>query len=340
MGILIKKQVPARIAIRNFVGLFFLSLLGFFLISACSSHINQNATNSTSREIAVECRVIKHAMGESCIPVDPKRIISIDQFNSSNILALGIKPVGIVGSKEYLDAPYLKNRIQGIETIYTVNGEFSLEKILLLKPDLIIGLSYRQSIYKQLSHIAPTVLIPWSEISYDWKENFKNVAKLLGKLETFNQLMKDYENRVNKLRQILINSQNNGDKNKEQLIRASYASMYYGNFTLSLDGSFPGTVLKDVGLQPPPSETTGSLSLPISEEYLPKIDIDVLFVGTTDDNDLSKLEQIKQKPIWFNVKAIKQNRVYLTKASVWWGYNVLAAHAVIDDLFKYLVNKP
>ncbi|MBC1237121.1 MULTISPECIES: iron-siderophore ABC transporter substrate-binding protein [Nostoc] len=338
MGILIEKQVPTRIAIRKFVGLFFISLLVFFLISACSNHINKSATNSTSREIAVECRLIKHTMGESCIPVYPKRIV-VDQFNSGNILALGIKPVAIVGAKEYLDAPYLKNKIQGIETIYSVNGDFSLEKVLLLKPDLIIGVSYNQSIYKHLSHIAPTVLMPWSEISYDWKQNFKNFAKLFRKLETFNQLMKDYKRRVEKLREILINSQNNNEKNKQQLIRASYASIYHGNFTLALDGSFPGIVLKDVGLQPPRSQAPGSLSLPISEEYLPKIDIDVFFVGTTEENNLSKLEKLEQKPLWSEVKAVKQNRVYPVKSSVWWGYNILAAQAVIDDLFKYLVNK-
>ncbi|YAF93925.1 MAG: iron-siderophore ABC transporter substrate-binding protein [Nodularia sp. CChRGM 3473] len=283
--------------------------------------------------------MVQHAMGETCIPVDPQRIVTVDSFNSGNILALGIKPVGIVGSKEYLDAPYLKDRIQVIETIPSVNGEFSLEKVLLLKPDLIVGLSFNQSIYQQLSHIAPTVLLPWEEISYDWKRNFKNVAEVFDKLEIFDQLMKDYEHRTEDFRQRLANLQDNSS-DKEQVLRASYASIHHGNFILGLDDSFPGTVLKDSGLQPPPSQIAGSLSLPISVEHLPELDIDIIFLAEAGINNHSKLEELQRQPIWSKVKAVEQDRVYLIKNSVWWGYNILAAHAVIDDLYKYLVNVP
>jgi len=52
---------------------------------------------------------------------------------------------------------------------------------------------------------------------------------------------------------------------------------------------------------------------------------------------LSKLEQLKASPLWRNLKAVKENKVYVVP-SYWIGSGMLAANAIIDDLFKYLTN--
>jgi iron complex transport system substrate-binding protein len=65
-----------------------------------------------------------------------------------------------------------------------------------------------------------------------------------------------------------------------------------------------------------------------------------LFVATWTDSDQEFLAKLKQKPLWQRLQAVQQNRVYIVSFSNWTGGSLLAANAVIDDLFKYLVNSP
>ncbi|UKO96911.1 hypothetical protein [Nostoc sp. UHCC 0870] len=58
------------------------------------------------------------------------------------------------------------------------------------------------------------------------------------------------------------------------------------------------------------------------------------------DDDQKFLEELKQKPLWKNLRAVQQNHVYSIDYLTWRAGNLLAADAVIDDLFKYLVNTP
>ena len=72
------------------------------------------------------------------------------------------------------------------------------------------------------------------------------------------------------------------------------------------------------------------------------IDGDVMFVVAYGGNETGErdLNIIQQKPLWQNLKAVRQNRVYYVDPTIWRGRTPLAADAVIDDLYRYLVNTP
>ncbi len=78
----------------------------------------------------------------------------------------------------------------------------------------------------------------------------------------------------------------------------------------------------------------------IPEEELSKIDGDVLFIGVDNDVDEKFFNKLKQKPLWKTLKAVQRNHAYVVNLSTWRESNLLAADAVIDDLYKYLVNAP
>ncbi|QYO68662.1 response regulator [Leptolyngbya sp. 7M] len=139
-------------------------------------------------------------MGETCISLNPQRILTLDSFVLGDVLALlDTKPIATVINREQ-NLLYLKEAAEGIQVIPRVNSQLNLEKVLLLNPDLIVGLSiYPQSVYQQLSKIAPTIFVPWREISYDWKQRFKDVAVMLDKTEVANRYMADYQRRVEAL---------------------------------------------------------------------------------------------------------------------------------------------
>lgn len=130
------------------------------------------------------------------------------------------------------------------------------------------------------------------------------------------------------------------EENRYQSKTVSLVYFYYGTFGSDVKNSFAGSILDDAGLQRPPSQ---NLTAPygyirFSQEELEKVDGDVLFIMTFSDNDEQTLKQLQQKPLWRQLKAVQQNRVYLVNQSIWEGGNLLAADAVIDDLYRYLVN--
>lgn len=94
------------------------------------------------------------------IPVHPKRLVVLSVDFLEYALTLGITPVAAPKEGGYIFLHPLPIQWQKIEE---VGGSFGLsvniEKILSLKPDLILAKSYQKDIYPLLSKIAPTIII-------------------------------------------------------------------------------------------------------------------------------------------------------------------------------------
>ncbi|MBE9193209.1 iron-siderophore ABC transporter substrate-binding protein [Gloeocapsopsis crepidinum LEGE 06123] len=231
------------------------------------------------------------------------------------------------------DIPYLVGKINGIEFLHS-SSEFSLEKLLSLQPDLIVALSLSRAKtdYDLLSQIAPTILLPWEETSGDFKLFLQDVATVFDKTEKANQLINDYYRRVEELKQRL------GDR--RQQIRVSVIYLRDGGIVTNGKLGFSTKILDDIGLKYPPSLTTNAkYTLPISEEYLHSIDGDILLVVSHPERE-DFLEQLQQKPLWQQLKAVQTKQVYIVDSNVWDAQNILAAHAALDDIEKYLINIP
>jgi iron complex transport system substrate-binding protein len=337
MGVL-SKTTPVKILQCRTTYLLFLGILVFSVALACGRNVNY--TTKQLEQAASECRVVQHLAGETCVPNNPKRVVTIASITLGNALILGIKPVASTSGEPedltstYLsDQNYLGNRVSGIKNLgetYTP----SLEKIALLNPDLILSWQPARDIYPLLSQISPTIVAPW-QAPPSWRENFNFMAEALGKQEVAEQAWNHYYQRVEKLKIAL------GDRYRDKKISITFFSS--GIIVAQAKNSFPGSILEDVGLHRPKAQdivTDGGGIPNISEETLKEIDGDILFVLTYDSIDKSTFEAMQQKPLWKKLKAVQQGQVYPVDGSFWVGNNLLAADAVIDDLYKYLVNTP
>ncbi|MBW4642767.1 MAG: iron-siderophore ABC transporter substrate-binding protein [Goleter apudmare HA4340-LM2] len=286
------------------------------------------------------CRQMEHAAGITCVPKKFERLVTLD--DAENAIALGIKPLGAVISDF---SSYWQDKLTGVKNIGTI-GEPNLESILALKPDLIAGYEYQQNIYPITSKIAPTVLFRF-EHSGKWKEVFTNMSVALGKKEVGEKIMKNYYLRLQEFKQKI--------GSKLSKIKVSVVRVYPNNINLYLRDSFCGTVLQDAGLSRPESQNftaseakklfANPIQMSIGNELIEKADGDIIFIWTAENDAKGnqtaqkKLEQLKLSPLWKNLKAVKENKVYLVP-SYWIGDGILAANLIIDDLFKYLVNAP
>ncbi|MDB9372631.1 iron-siderophore ABC transporter substrate-binding protein [Nodularia sphaerocarpa] len=286
------------------------------------------------------CRDVEHAAGITCVPDKFERLVTLD--DAENAIALGIKPVGAVISDFSL---YWQDQLTGVKNIGKI-GEPNLESILALKPDLIAGFEYQKDIYPLTSKIAPTVLFEFGH-SGKWKEVFTNISVALGKKEVGQQVMENYYQRLKEFKQ-----QMGKDLSK---IKVSVVRVYPDKINLYLLDSFCGIVLQDAGLSRPESQKlSGSeaeklfgnpIQVSIGNELIEKADGDVIFIWTAENitkkgnkTAQKNLEQLKSNPLWQNLKAVQENKVYVVP-SYWIGSGMLAANAIIDDLFKYLINQ-
>ena len=93
------------------------------------------------------------------LPAHPKRVVALDFMIAESLAALNITPVGVADLPFYpewigYDLPRLAHSVN-----VGTRQQPSLEAIARLKPDLIIGMSYRHAaLFDALQGIAPTVL--------------------------------------------------------------------------------------------------------------------------------------------------------------------------------------
>jgi iron complex transport system substrate-binding protein len=323
-----------------------LGVMAIALIAACNA-ISPNSRQPAATNNPQDCYVVQHAVGETCVPTEPKRIVALDSSILEHLLALGIKPAGAVLSDEF--SQFLDT--EGIVDIGAA-GEPSLEKILTLQPDLIIGGDYYEMVYPQSSKIAPTVLLGnvlWggSGHSGEWKQAFMQVAQLLQKTEAAEQVMNGYYERLNEFKQQM------GEALPQTTV--SVVRLYPDQINLYLKDSFCGTVLHDAGLRRPPSQAIAAdaarqrfgnaIQYTINKEVLSQADGDVMFVWTGENTAEAnqqaqeKLKELELDPLWKRLNVVQKNRVYQVP-SYWIGSGTIAANAVIDDLFTYLIQPP
>ena len=305
---------------------FLIGLLATLLVVACQN----NTIRQPSGSQLADCRKLSHLLGEVCVPKTPQRLVSLDNVTLADALAVGVQPIGVSLGRQ--PPNYLAEKIDSIELLGT-SEQPNLEKIYQLNPDLIVGLElYGESIYSQLSQIAPTAVGEWSGYP-DWREYFNFVARVLGKENEAKMIWNKYDRRVEELKTAL------GDRLQD--IEASFAYACCGGISIDTENSFSGSIMKDIGIRRPKSQAAvdGGLII-LSEERIPDIDADVLFLSVRDDEDSEQvLANWQQKPLWNQLKAVQNKQVYIVNHSIWRAGDPIAANLVIDDLYKYLLEQ-
>lgn len=324
--------------LRRLLKLSLLMSLTIVLLWACGHRIPQDGESflrPVSGSSASECRLIKHVMGETCVPNQAQRIVVIDHSTLEALIALGVEPIGTATRVARWGSPfppYLEAQLQGINTIGD-DSQPSLEKIVQLKPDLILAADWLGGIYDKLSRIAPTVLFDWY-VKQDVQAYLRQIAQIVNRTEQAEKLLADYHRRIKDFKVAM----------GQRLETTEVSVIQYGFDRLRLTSKsiFAGKILEDAGVSRPPMQDVfdpGGV-IDISLELLPEIDGDVLLLfNPRTQNEKQLLEKLQRNPLWSKLNAVNQERVYYVDAQHWMFGNILAADHILDDLFQYLVQE-
>lgn len=276
-------------------------------------------------------RTITHAMGQTEIPAEPKRVLTMDQAFVDAAFTLDVPIVGYTelpasGSAlpEYLgqERQTLAAQARSVGTLAQPN----LEAIAALQPDLIISAKVRhEAIYDQLSQIAPTV---FSEtVGSVFKDNIRLLARATGKEGLAEQRIGAYEQRA---RQV-------GDAIRAKVGRNPTISVvrFLGDVRLYYKSSYSGVVLSDAGLARPPSQDVfdpEEIALDISAERIPAADADHIFVSVYDDGTgmpAQIADQFRANPLWGQLRG----QIHPVDDTIWGtAVGLQGAQGILDDL--------
>jgi iron complex transport system substrate-binding protein len=285
------------------------------------------ATGGDTGATSEGTRIIKHAMGETAVPISPQRVVVLDSGELDAAVALGVTPIGAFTLFEGDDfMSYLQDKLEGVQPVGTI-GEPNLEAIAALKPDLILSNKTRhEDIYDKLSAIAPTVFA--EAVGAVWKDNFKLYAEALGKQEQGEKVIGDYNARLASFKQRMgdrLNTQVSVLRVVEDGVRIIQQRMYIG------------VILKDAGLARPPLQQADDRFQLVSFEQIPEMDGDVIFVSYFGKNDAA-YQQLLAQPLWQANQAVAAGKAFPVNDDTWQtGLGFVSANLVIDDLEKYLL---
>jgi iron complex transport system substrate-binding protein len=142
-------------------------------------------------------------------------------------------------------------------------------------------------------------------------------------------MLNEYDNRIKYFQQQM------GEKRSQTKVSVV---MFWDGVRIYMKKSFSGGILSDLGLPRPPEQDKDKVAEDISLELIPKMAGDAIFLMIGDRTP--ELERFTNHPLWSQLEAVKQGKVYKVKADTWLaGYSPVAANSVLDDLFKYLVKK-
>ncbi|WP_440109722.1 ABC transporter substrate-binding protein [Paenibacillus sp. QZ-Y1] len=273
-----------------------------------------------------ETRIFKDWTGhEVKVPVTPKRVIYHGEV-TGDLLALGVVPVGILRQ----DGTVYDEQVAQAED---VGFPMSVEKALILNPDLIIFSNSDEAQYEQISKVAPTVTF---DSFGSLEDRMRILGDLLNKKQEAEKWVTAHQEATEEMWQQL---HENGLKEGET---ASVFTMYPGNRLFVMAGAGLPQLLYGKDGMKPTAEIQKVLDegmgfVEISTEKLPEIVGDRVFIldPVTDDAKQSTKEML-DSPIWKNLPAVKEGKVYrfdIVKASS----DALSREWLLKELPKQMI---
>ncbi|PPA83247.1 ferrichrome ABC transporter substrate-binding protein [Brevibacillus laterosporus] len=313
---------------------FFVFLSLMLVLAACGNSGTASQTGGTQTQSAPTAQsesdksgeqqeqTVKHVMGESKIKGVPKRVVALEWSSAEHVLALGMQPVGIADIKNM--KKWVKLPVEIAPDVVDVGSRIApnLESIMLLKPDLIIGIKRNvEANYDELSKIAPTIVYDSNPLEGQGDQysrmidTFTEIADILDKKAEADNVLKNLDKTYAEAKDRIVKA---GMDKIPFVLAMGYSNQNAVEFRLSTDNSTAVKILEHIGLKnaykPKKFEQNGMTTTDV--EALPPLqDANFLHIIQDDDNVINN--QLKNNPVWNGLTFVKENRIYALGGDMW-----------------------
>ncbi|MEM8529523.1 MAG: iron-siderophore ABC transporter substrate-binding protein [Chloroflexota bacterium] len=311
--------------------------LSLGVITGCGAEEEVDAPTATTDGM----RMFDHPLlvdGPVRIPASPERIVALDPFAYELLVLAGQPPLGAIGFMEefrnnFPEAEELQQALAQTESV----GSFptDVESVVALRPDLILSGAFLEETNAQLQEVAPLLVI--ASGGSQWKSMMRFWGEALNQTDLVEQLFAAYEARLATLRETVGNPTD---------ITISIIRIREERIFMDTNNG-ASIVVEDAGFSRPPSqaytleESEAQYGNPyaaeISREELQLADGDYIFAWGAYylDDVATAADRILESPVWQSLNAV-QNEQAFQVGEHWIGRAFYGAHAVIDDLFRYV----
>lgn len=281
-------------------------------------------------------RPFKHAAGTTCIPENPKRIVTTQDQNALlPLLELDARPVGSAGLIQDDGATSFR-RVEDYNTegiaFVGAYGEPNLEAIAAQQPDLIVGSPHQETIYDSLSAIAPTVLIDVHDRPLE--EGLMDFANLVRRKDRAQELENDYRAKLESLLEQL------GERREVLSVSVLTAGETPGEFYRADQGQAVGSVMNDLDLLRPKAQRAqldGREYLTV--EALREHDADaVLVFDFSGEGQDSNVDAFMDSSLFQSLAAAQADQVYRIDGTQTVGAAWGKMEVYLDDLRRILLD--
>ncbi|WP_156036205.1 iron-siderophore ABC transporter substrate-binding protein [Blastococcus sp. URHD0036] len=269
---------------------------------------------------------IEHAYGETEIPEEPQRVVSLGYTEQDAILAFGVVPVGVryaFGPEDDVFFPWADEAAGDAEPEILDRTEVSAEQIAALEPDLIMAVTagLTEDEYETLSGIAPVVVQPaeFPAFGTPWQDQTLITGRALGQEERAEELVAEVEAQFEE-------------------VRAAHPELEGKTLTLSgpaYEGEYPFHASSDTRTQffldfgmvnaPGLDDIAGDEFYgTVSQEQAGLLDADVLFWQSGSDAERAEIEG---DPILGSIPAVAEERDLFIEGS---DYDALQFSSVLS----------
>lgn len=294
------------------------------IISACSKNTSQGDNTKPSEGTSPKTITYQSENGPIEVPANPERIVVLYGTLSGHVMALGGNIVGV--EKWSMDNPNYKKYLTNATEI----SDESLEKIIELKPDLIIAGSTTKNLDK-LGKIAPTVSFTYGKL--DYLAQYIECGKLMNKEKIAQEWVDNFK----------IKAKKAGEDIKAKIGNDATVSVVEGdNKQLYVFGNNWGRgteiLYQQMGLKMPKKVEENALKpgyYAISSEVLPEYagDYMIFSKNSAGDNSFQKTDTYK------NIPAVKNNRILEVEANGFYFNDPISLDYQLDIFTKYFLGK-
>lgn len=266
----------------------------------------------------------------------PKRIVVLNVSNLEMLLAFRANIVGRPEKTGMTETLYEK--VKGIESIGPTANP-SLEKIVSLKPDLVVGnaVSFHQALVPSLREAGIKTLL----LSIRDYNDIFNKIRLFGRLfkdeGTADEIVKKIRQDTDKIKALIRGKQ----KKRVLVIWGSPQS-----FSMATVRSFVGSLLKELeitNISEGIEIAKDTAYIPLNLEYALTKDPDAIFIITMGNPQVMKqkaVRELERNSVWSAFNAVRQRRVYYLPYELFTVNPSIRVTEAMQYLVKILYDKP
>jgi iron complex transport system substrate-binding protein len=303
------------------------------LLSACASGtpsnnggtVNSNpaqtqqTTQPEASEAVSQTRTISTVKGDVKVPNNPQRVV-VD-YLVGDVVALGVTPLGVARAARDGKEAVFANQITD-----SIKIAMEPEDVMTLEPDLII-LAWGDENYEDLSKIAPTIYVPYGDMTTEERIHF--IGDVLNKQEEAKAVLSAYAGKIEEAKLALQNA----GLSDVTITMGEFSDK--SNYIAGAKHAVGELVYNGLKMKAPSKVQTDIID---TDKYWGDISMEVLAAYIGDYLiAIGDTEVPTDNAVWKSLPAVQHNRIISVGTSLSWSTDIMTSSALIDHIVNQLL---